>query len=159
MPRKYVKKTYPANYLEVLHQHKKDKFFACVLKDSNDKGCWLWQAGKNVGGYGTVYGNTAHRLSWELHFGGVPAEMCVLHKCDVRHCVNPDHLFLGTYADNNFDRAVKGRNGVNAKPGAKLTERNVLAIKESTERVVTIAARFGVSEVTIYNIKNGITWR
>lgn len=52
-----------------------------------------------------------HRASWILHYGEVPDDFHVLHKCDVRNCVNPDHLFLGTNQDNIEDKVRKGRQG------------------------------------------------
>lgn len=76
--------------------------------------CWLWTGA--VQGYG--YGDTssrlapnrlAHRWSWLLHHGEIPHDLCVLHKCDVRRCVRPTHLFLGTQADNIADKVAKGR--------------------------------------------------
>jgi hypothetical protein len=79
-------------------------------------GCWLWTGAWTPSrGYGLVRGEggrrtVAHRRSWELHCGPIPAGMKVLHKCDVRLCVNPDHLFLGTLGDNNRDAYDKGRN-------------------------------------------------
>ncbi len=76
-------------------------------------GCWLWNKGVNNTGYGTtcVEGKwkLSHRLSWEFHYGDIPVGMSVLHKCDVRSCVNPLHLFLGTQSDNVRDRQEKGR--------------------------------------------------
>ena len=75
--------------------------------------CWNWiasEAGNHYGGF-KFRGQTtkANRVSWILHFGEIPKGMCILHKCDNKKCVNPDHLFLGTFADNNLDMMKKGR--------------------------------------------------
>ena len=76
-------------------------------------GCWVW-IGAKTNGYGVIcIGGTktrqAHRVSWELENGPIPDGMCVCHHCDNPSCVRPDHLFLGTRADNNRDRDAKGR--------------------------------------------------
>ncbi len=77
--------------------------------------CWLWTGHTNYSGYGLFRRSRgsqevrAHRVSWDLHYGQVPEGLLVLHKCDVRNCVNPDHLFLGTQPDNVRDCEVKGR--------------------------------------------------
>ncbi len=94
--------------------------------------CWLWAAGRDKGGYGKFrLGATqlAHRASYELFVGEIPPDKCVLHSCDVRACVNPHHLWLGTLAENNQDRARKGRSARVAgeqSPRAKLTTDDVL---------------------------------
>lgn len=78
-------------------------------------GCWLWIGTVNYWGYGHFYELNpkkivkAHRKSYELYKGPIPDGMCVCHKCDVRSCVNPDHLFLGTHKDNVHDMINKGR--------------------------------------------------
>jgi hypothetical protein len=107
-----------------------------------DTACWVWTGGKTSNtkeGYGQTStkgrNELAHRKSWELHFGVIPAGLCVCHKCDNRICVNPDHLFLGTNKDNMEDCVAKGRFVVNSKVGvdcssAKLTEEQVLEIRK-----------------------------
>ena len=76
-------------------------------------GCWEWQGSKRGHGYGRIKVNgrtyPAHRFLWELTNGLVPAGMLVLHKCDNPPCVRPDHLYLGTSADNTRDMVVRGR--------------------------------------------------
>ena len=78
-----------------------------------DNGCWEWRAFKSPEGYGKfkVLGESlAHRVSFRVHKGlSLTEEECVLHKCDNPPCINPDHLFKGSKADNNKDRAQKGR--------------------------------------------------
>lgn len=81
-------------------------------------GCWLWMGGVGGGGYGTFHYDSerlAHRVSYLMHRGTI-GDLCVLHVCDVPLCVNPDHLFLGTYVDNAVDCLRKGRHArYNAK--------------------------------------------
>lgn len=94
-----------------------DRFWEKVNKNS-DNGCWEWISSLNGNGYGAFFthlqpegrkNHRAHRFSWELKNGEIPKGLWVLHKCDNRLCVNPDHLFLGDRIDNMRDCATKGR--------------------------------------------------
>jgi len=95
-----------------------ERFMDMVMPEPNS-GCWLWTGYVDCSwGYGQVPfrgdkygGRTAHRVSYVLFVGAVPEGMLVLHKCDVRCCVNPDHLFVGTHRDNQQDKCRKGRHG------------------------------------------------
>jgi len=88
--------------------------------------CWLWTGTRQHNGYGRILVDgrmrQAHRVSYELTFGPVPAGLQVCHKCDNPPCVNPDHLFVGTQSDNLFDQGRKGRNALQVDPS-----RSVLA--------------------------------
>lgn len=85
-------------------------FDKCLVGD----GCWEWQASsRNSRGYGAIGVNShpqlAHRVAWEVWNGPIPEGMHVLHRCDNRRCIRPDHLFLGTHLDNMRDAVAKGR--------------------------------------------------
>lgn len=143
------------------------RFGLQVVREAN--GCWIWQGGKNKKGYGRCFRNgksiQAHRAAWELHYGPVPDGLWVLHKCDVPSCVNPTHLFIGTPSDNSQDCIAKGRWRKDAIRGervgtAKLTPEKVMAIRQRavTEPVKVIAASYGLSAATVYDVLEGRTW-
>jgi len=85
-----------------------------------ESGCWLWNGGWNVRGYGKCsrHGKVwayAHRLFYTHFVGPIPDGACVMHKCDTPPCCNPDHLILGTRHENTLDMWIKGR----ARPGGR----------------------------------------
>lgn len=88
------------------------RFHAKYVPEPNT-GCWLWEGATIRSGYGRHNINGvqmgAHRASWIIHNGDIPDGMHVCHKCDTPPCVNPDHLFLGTHADNMRDMQAKER--------------------------------------------------
>lgn len=132
--------------------------------------CWVWTGQMQKDGYGFISKDSqltlAHRVSWELHNGPIPAGLCVCHHCDNRPCVNPSHLFLGTAADNAADKVAKGRCPKSA-PGvqgelhgsAKLTADAVRAIRVSRESGTVLARRYGVSPEAIRLARLGRTWK
>lgn len=125
MPRSFklgAPDTTDAEYLERLKSR--------ILVDAN--GCWLYQRFRQRGGYCDISyrGDNlrAHRVMFAIVNGPIPKGLNVLHKCDVRHCINPDHLFLGTISDNKQDEIKKGRNYERNRPacphGHAYTESN-----------------------------------
>ena len=148
----------------------REALFARVQK--NDEGCWGWTGMVTRYGYGRLNthkqkGQTtilAHRTSWEIHFGPIPDDMCVCHKCDNRTCTRPDHLFLGTITENMADMVSKGRQAKGENHGhAKLTWDSVAKIRatyaEGEKTIKELAKDHGVCVMSISLIVNNKTWR
>lgn len=144
-----------------------DMFWEQVTKT---KTCWIFN-GSPSGKYPRFRLNKryekVHRLSWLIHFGSIHSGLFVCHHCDTPRCVRPDHLFLGTHADNMKDMKDKGRH-VSApqfgesNPMAKLTSRAVREIRALLKKGHTneeISKAFCVSQSNIRMIKNGQTWK
>ena len=126
-------------------------------------GCWIWMRSLDDAGYGQTWREgqpeKAHRCVWSLaHNKPVPDDLCVLHKCDIKCCVNPDHLFLGTQWDNIDDMFQKCRGYKQKTARAILTESDVLEILASAERADVLAKRFLVKPNAVSAIKNGRRW-
>lgn len=145
-----------------------DRFWPKVSRPVDPHACWRWKAYRNPAGYGQLNRGLrgeglalAHRLSWELHYGPVPDGLLVLHHCDNPPCVNPSHLFLGTYKDNAQDAAQKGRMHPGALTGgAKLTAdivRIIRAHRGVSQR--TLAVLYGVDQSTISQIISRRRWQ
>lgn len=135
-----------------------------------NSGCWLWVAVANWKRYGTfnIAGKNrrAHRVAWELYRGQIPAGMQVNHKCNVRQCVNPDHLYLGTHADNMADMQQSGRRrGKTAGELAGLallTEaivRDIRMRRASGETVASLVRATGVSDGAVRHALSRRSWR
>jgi len=127
-------------------------------------GCWIWMASIKTTGYGQFCLEgpmNAHRAAWMLYRGEIPPGIVVRHKCDIRACVNPDHLELGTQADNVKDRQQRHSNPRNAgiqNGRAKLKELDVIAIRQSNLSELKIAKIYGMASSMIYMIRAGKRW-
>lgn len=130
--------------------------------------CWLWSGVTVRGGYGRFAFNRskyrAHRFSWIISNGNIPDELQVLHRCDNPPCVNPAHLFLGTNKDNIADKVAKGRASRWAPRGsdgsnAKLTDNQVLSIRDDKRIYRLIAADFGITSRQVCSIKLRRQWK
>lgn len=127
-------------------------------------GCWNY-TGTPGAKYGVVTqfknNEKAHRASYRLHKGEVPQGVFVCHRCDNPRCINPDHLFLGTPAENSADMAAKGRSTQGERQ--PLSKLNAAQVEEIRARVDVagraFAKRFGVSEATVSMVRSGKTWR
>lgn len=101
-----------------------ERFWSKVIKSPDPAGCWLWLGARLRQGYGviTIAGKLrkSHRVAWELTYGPIPDDLLVCHHCDTPACVRPDHLFLGTNADNTADRDRKGRTARGDRSGSRL---------------------------------------
>lgn len=134
----------------------------------SEDGCWLWTSALGHNGYGLLWvgnGRSAyvHRLAYEWYRGPIPTGMHVCHSCDVRNCINPDHLFLGTAVANMNDAALKGRMGQkgHSNPASRLSPEDIEEIKRMRADGMSyhaIAIPFGVSRATITNVLIGRTY-
>lgn len=161
-------------------------------KVEKSDGCWNWVGHVHPLGYGKIKNGgrknckvlIASRVSWEIHNGPIPNGLCVLHKCDNRKCVRPDHLFIGTKGDNNRDRHFKGRDWKmpsdrvaelqaifdtpasrsdfgESNVNAKLTADAVTYARLNPDGMMVreLAAKFGVNTKTIHDAIIGKSWR
>jgi hypothetical protein len=149
--------------------------------------CWLWTLSRSKLGYGKVavpttrgpHHTNIHRVAWELTYGPIPKGMKVLHHCDIRHCGNPDHLFLGTQKQNMEDMVEKGRSlAGDRNPSithanrlvrgerhhqSKLTWAQVLEARRLHEQhgmgPTALGKVCGVSSSAMSSILRGATWK
>ncbi len=143
-------------------QQKLNSFLAQVDQTGD---CWFWVGYCDKAGYGRIHKNwalemgtdKAHRISYLLHKGDING-LDVLHQCDVRNCVNPEHLRLGTQTENNKDRDTRGRHARlsgSKNPFAKFTDEQIAYIRQQHDAGrtnVSIAEEMGVHRKTIGRI-------
>lgn len=147
-----------------------ERFWSNVEKTD---GCWLWTGYCFSNGYGRITIRNriegtkrevlVHRFAYELLVGPIPDGQDVLHKCDVRPCIRPDHFFLGTQIDNSADCVQKGRQASGVRSGhAKLTEEQVRAIRAQFAAGTTVTAlvqSYPVTDSAIWSIVHNKTWK
>lgn len=177
-----------ASYVRLSHKQSTcsdDCRFKMYENAGSSDSCWDWIGNKNNQGYGVLtmlLGEkkkvvSAHRIAYEKANGEIPAHMCVMHSCDNRSCVNPSHLSVGTWGDNNSDRSQKGRSGARefstderdryskrfsgeGNPTSKLTNEVARSIKYDHPDLsgAELARRLGLSRATVNSIRRGDSW-
>lgn len=136
---------------------------------NTESGCWDWTASKAGAGYGQIKlpgqrrQEYAHRLSYLIYKGEIPEGKSVCHRCDNMGCVNPEHLWLGSCADNQLDMKIKGRSLYGERnERAILTASDVLAIRMLCEAgdlsQAKIGAKFGISQIQVSRIYRRLRW-
>lgn len=129
-------------------------------------GHWMWTGAVSTKGYGAAWLNggvaTAQRQFYRMFHGEIPAGLLVRHKCDIRLCVNPDCLELGTEKENSGDMVIRGRSPHGERNGrTNLTEadiRDVFELSSAGVEQAVIAERFGIRQGTVSRILNGKRW-
>ncbi len=147
---------------------KRIKRFWEKIEITEDEECWEWLAStqsKGYGSFGVGYKKTelAHRVAFELENGEIPENFCVMHICDNRLCCNPNHLKLGTIADNNRDMVEKRRQAVGTQNGmSTLNEEKVITMRsdyQAKEKTIKeLAEEYNIHYNTARNAIHGITW-
>ena len=144
----------------------KIRFDEKVLKPEDSAGCWCWTGCRKADGYGRIGVGApsrdiilAHRAAWMCYRGDIPESLLVLHKCNngAGGCVNPDHLYVGTYSDNSKDRVRAGNHCTQ-----KLTTQDVITIKillAAGNLGKDIAAHYGVGPTAISRINTDKTFK
>jgi len=164
MIKNVIKSPYPKDsiYLERL-----------MTNTSKEGECIVWKgARRNKNSYGAIkYKDKVidtHRLSYMLHKGEIPEGMVVMHSCDNKPCINPDHLFIGTYSDNAKDAYDKGRMKTPKFPKGLVSPHGSISVEKAKEikeailnapkvkgRLLLIAEQFDVKYQLVKDIAGG----
>lgn len=145
-----------------------ERFESKVDRSAGDDACHLWQAGRDPLGYGHFRVGkrrvSAHRITYALAFGFIPAGLVVRHRCDNPPCCNPAHLRIGTDADNNRDKAERGRCRPVTGEGNGMAKLTVEAVNDMRRRAragasyVDLGAEYGVSDFAVWQAVTGRSW-
>jgi hypothetical protein len=162
-----VSKTKTGQVTTELLESKSARTFWSYVDQGGPDECWMWLGARDTDGYGLrcFDGHTtgAHKVAWMLTNGSIPQGLHVLHSCDVRGCVNPAHLHLGTHSQNLTEMWARGRMKRRRNPQTKLTEESVAEIKARysaggvTQKL--LAAEYGVTQSLISKVVRGAAWQ
>ena len=127
--------------------------FEAMISPEPNSGCWLWTGFANSDGYGKFNVNgkieSAHRVAYREYRGPIQSGFCVLHSCDIACCVNPDHLRIGTDAENAADKVKRKR------VPRKISDEQVVQIRVASGRYRDIAEKYNISAALVSRIKSG----
>ena len=153
-------------------EHIVERFWKYTSRAGEDE-CWLWKGFRDKDGYGALTlmrkcGKwawrpvRAHRISWEIHAGPIPSGMCVLHHCDVRECVNPKHLYVGTNRDNQDDVIARNRRKGERQSNHKLTNADVAWLRSveptwANARIMAVKLRITPENASMVMLRK--TWK
>lgn len=146
-----------------------ERFWAKVDRSGGPDACWPWMGYRNEAGYGSFAlapgrrghhkPTGAHRAAVIFTSGPITGRQVVRHTCDNPPCVNPRHLLVGSYSDNNRDMVERGRNHIQAGVGRKLDPDAVREIRASAQSPNQLARRYGVSRALVRKIRAGQVWK
>ena len=158
------------NSIPNLTTEQKELFWSRVEVPFQPSDCWEWKGGRDKGGYGKLklagVWYKSHRIAYFLFDPTFDQSLLICHQCDNPSCVNPNHLFVGTSADNMRDMKEKGRDcgnkirGGSLNPGAKLSEKDVIEIRSMYPGTtqIEIAKKFGIHQATVSEIIRKVSW-